>query len=90
MAFAPLSDEEVARHILSIFGRHSIPAMGLLRRNNFMEIRDGDFQRGMDRAVHNKWIQPHSRDRYRYILTNDGSAASRRMHSVSMLVGDAR
>ncbi len=70
-----LSDEQVARQILSVFDRHKIPPSGLLKRNNFMEIRDGDFQRGMQRAILNNWIEPHTRDRYRYVLTPGGKAA---------------
>ncbi len=70
-----LSDEQVAQQILSIFSRHKIPSMGLLKRNEFMEIRDGDFKRGMERAIYNKWIELNKRDRYCYILTDAGRAA---------------
>ena len=72
-----LSDEDVGRQILNIFARHRVPASGSLRRNNFMDVRDGDFQRGINRAVFNKWITLHHRDRYRYILTDVGYAAVR-------------
>jgi hypothetical protein len=49
----------------------------MLRRNNFFDVRDGDFQRGINRAVHNKWITLHMRDRYRYILSDEGYEAGR-------------
>ena len=52
MANPPLSDEEAGRQILGIFTRHKVPASGMLRRNHFFDVRDGDFQRGIDRAVH--------------------------------------
>ena len=70
-----LSDEEVGRQILGIFMRNKITANGVLRRTDFFAVRDGDFQRGMNTALANKWIKLHMRDRYRYILTNEGYAA---------------
>ena len=73
----PLSDEEAGRQILEIFVRHKVLASGVLRRNHFFDVRDGDFQRGINRAVHHKWITLHVRDRYRYILTEAGYAAGR-------------
>jgi hypothetical protein len=73
----PLSDDEAGRQILGVFMRYKVPASGVLRRNNFFDVRDGDFQRGINRAVHNKWIKLHLRDRYRYILTDVGYAAGR-------------
>jgi len=75
MANPPLSDEEAGRQILGIFVRHKVQASGVLRRNHFFDVRDGDFQRGINRAVHHKWITLHLRDRYRYILTDAGYAA---------------
>ena len=72
-----VSDEEVGRQILDIFMRNKTPVNGTLRRINFFDIRDGDFQRGINRAVANKWITLHLRDRYRYILTETGYAACR-------------
>jgi len=72
-----LSDEEVSRLILDIFMRNKTPANGVLRRINFFDVRDGDFQRGINRAVANKWITLHLHDRYRYILTEEGYAACR-------------
>ncbi|MBV8790557.1 MAG: hypothetical protein JO237_00740 [Pseudolabrys sp.] len=71
------SDEEVGRQILSIFVRHRVPARGTLRRNNFFDVRDGDFQRGLNRAVANNWIAIDRRNRYRYELTPEGYAAGR-------------
>ena len=53
--------------------------MARLRRNHFFEVRDGDFQRGIDNAVAHKWIAVHHRDRYRYILTDEGYAAGRQI-----------
>ena len=75
---ATVTDEEAGRQILSIFVRYRVPASGALRRINFFDIRDGDFQRGINRAVHNKWITLHQRDRYRYILSEAGYEAGRR------------
>jgi hypothetical protein len=50
------SDEDVSRQILGVFMRHRIPASGTLQRNNFFDVRDGDFQRGINKAVANNWI----------------------------------
>jgi hypothetical protein len=72
------SDDEAGRLILGIFVRNKVQASGALRRNHFFDIRDGDFQRGINRALFNKWITLHHRDRYRYILTDEGYAAGRR------------
>jgi len=33
------SDEEVGRQILSIFMQHKVGASGVLRRNNFVDVR---------------------------------------------------
>ena len=70
-----LSDEEAGRQILGIFIRNKVQASGTLRRIHFFDVRDGDFQRGINRAVANKWITVHHRDRYRYILTEEGYTA---------------
>jgi hypothetical protein len=70
-------DEEAGGQILRIFVRNKVPARGTLRRNHFFDVRDGDFQRGIDRAISNKWITLHHRDRYCYILTDEGYAAGR-------------
>lgn len=70
-----VSDEEVGRQILGIFMRYKIRPPGTLRRNNFMEVRDGDFQRGLNRAVANNWLKIKLRDRYTYELTETGLAA---------------
>ena len=74
-----LSDEQAGRQILDVFMRNKIPANGILRRNYFFGVRDGDFQRGINKAIANKWITLHLRDRYRYILTDAGFAAYRAM-----------
>jgi hypothetical protein len=71
----PMPDEDVARQILGIFMRYKVVANGALRRNNFFDVRDSDFQRGMNKAVENKWIKLHLRDRYTYLLTDAGLAA---------------
>lgn len=67
-----LSDDEVSRQILGIFARHKIAAGGVLQRNNFFEVRDGDFQRGINWAVAKNWIMIDPRNRYRYQLTATG------------------
>jgi hypothetical protein len=69
------SDEEVSRQILSIFTRNRVQPGGVLQRNNFFDVRDSDFQRGIDRAVANNWIVIDLRNRYRYQLTATGYAA---------------
>ncbi len=71
------SDEEVGRQILGIFMRYRISVHGTLMRNNFFDVRDGDFQRGLNKAVANNWITVHARNRYRYELTATGYAAGR-------------
>jgi len=35
-------------------------------------VRDGDFQRGINKAVANNWITVDLRNRYRYQLTTTG------------------
>jgi hypothetical protein len=69
------SDEEVGRQILSIFMQHKVGVSGVLRRNNFIDVRDADFQRGLNKAVENRWIKVKLRDRYTYELTEAGLAA---------------
>jgi hypothetical protein len=71
-----LSDEEVGRQILGVFLRNKTRAGGTLRRNHFIEVRDADFQRGINKAVENNWIKINMRDRYTYELTDAGLAAS--------------
>jgi hypothetical protein len=68
------SDDEVSRQILGVFMRHQIPASGMLQRNYFFDVRDGDFQRGINKAVANNWITIDRRNRYRYQLTATGYA----------------
>ena len=70
------SDEEVGRQILSVFLRYKIRPGGTLRRNHFGEVRDADFQRGVNKAVENNWIKIKIRDRYTYEFTNAGFTAS--------------
>jgi hypothetical protein len=69
------SDDEVGRQILSIFMKHRVVANGVLRRNHFVDVRDADFQRGLNKAVENNWIKIKLRDRYTYELTELGLAA---------------
>ena len=72
-----LSDEEAGRQILSILFATKCRPAARLRRIHFFDVRDGDFQRGINNAVKNRWIAIHHRDRYRYILTDEGYAAGR-------------
>ena len=72
-----LSDEDVGRQILDIFIRHKVSANGTLKRNSFFDVRDGDFKRGMDNAVANKWITVHLRNHHQFILTPAGLVAGR-------------
>ena len=74
MAPAP-SDEDVSHQILGIFMRYKVGASGTLRRNHFFDVRDGDFQRGLNKAVANGWLKIKLRDRYTYELTAIGLAA---------------
>ena len=69
------SDDHAARQILLVFAKYKVPVGGVLKRHQFFEVRDGDFQRGIDTAVKNGWIQRHHRDRYQYILTAAGREA---------------
>jgi hypothetical protein len=69
------SDEEVGRQILGIFMKYRIRPNGVLRRNHFMEVRDADFRRGLNKAVENNWIKIKVHDRYTYELTETGLAA---------------
>jgi hypothetical protein len=86
------SDEEVSRQILGIFMRHripvsgTIPVNGTLQRNNFFDVRDGDFQRGMNKAVANNWITIDLHNRYRYQLTATGYAVGRMIDPATRLV----
>lgn len=72
-----LSDEEVSRQILGTFMKYGIRPSGVLRRNHFMNVRDADFQRGLNKAVENSWIKIKLRDRYTYEFTEKGLAAGR-------------
>jgi hypothetical protein len=69
------SDDHAARQILTVFAKYKVPVGGVLKRHQFFEVRDGDFQRGIDAAGKNGWIQRHHRDRYQYILTSAGREA---------------
>jgi hypothetical protein len=69
------SDEEIGRQILGVFLRLKVRVGGTIRRNQFVEVRDGDFQRGLNKAIENGWVKLKMRDRYTYILTHAGFAA---------------
>jgi hypothetical protein len=69
------SDDEVSRQILGVFMRYRTPANGILRRNYFFEVRDGDFQRGISKAIANNWVTIDPHNRYHYKLTALGYAA---------------
>ena len=84
------SDEDVSRQILLVFMRHRIPASGTLQRNNFFDVRDGDFQRGMNKAVANNWITIDLRNRYRYQLTANGYAVGRMIAQTPCAETDGR
>ena len=47
-----LSEEDAGRQILGIFIRNKVQASGTLRRIHFFDVRDGDFQRGINCAAH--------------------------------------
>jgi len=69
-----MSDDDVSRQILGIFMRNRVTASGSLLRNCFFDVRDSDFQRGINKAVANNWIAIDPRNRYRYQLTATGYA----------------
>lgn len=73
------TDEEVGRQILRVFMDHNVRASGSLRRNYFTDVRDADFQRGLNKAVENNWLTLKLHDRYTYILTEAGHAAGQHM-----------
>src|SRR3954463_6109435 len=75
MTISQTDDEYAARQILAVFARYKVTVAGVLRRHQFFEVRDADFQRGIDGAVAKGWIQRHPRDRYRYFLTAAGREA---------------
>jgi hypothetical protein len=75
MRVPKIDDDNAARQILAVFARYKVTVAGVLRRHQFFEVRDSDFQRGIDEAVAKGWIQRHERDRYRYILTTAGREA---------------
>src|SRR3954451_8759612 len=69
------ADDHAALQILSVFAKYKVTVGGVLRRHQFFEVRDSDFQRGIDAAVSKGWIGRHARDRYRYILLAAGREA---------------
>lgn len=75
MTASEIDSDYAARQILAVFARYKVAVAGVLRRHQFFEVRDSDFQRGIDGAVAKGWIERHERDRYRYILTAAGRQA---------------
>src|SRR4051812_3025445 len=69
------AEDHAARQILAVFARYNVAVAGVLRRHQFFEVRDSDFQRGIDGAVARGWIERHHYDRYRYVLTKRGKEA---------------
>jgi len=84
------SDEDVGRQILGIFMRYNVPANGTLPRNSFFDVRDGDFQRGINHAVANRWITVNLRNRHQFVLTPIGLAAGRSTAPIPQAAGQAR
>jgi hypothetical protein len=82
-----MSDDEVGRQILGIFMRYNVPANGTLPRSRFFDVRDGDFQRGINHAVANQWITVNLRNRHQFILTPTGLAAGRAVGTIAQSVG---
>jgi hypothetical protein len=76
------SDYEASRQILGVFRRYRVPANGILQRNYFFDVRDCDFQRGINKAVANNWITIDLHNRYRYQLTATGYAAGQMIEPV--------
>jgi hypothetical protein len=75
MTVSEIEDDYAARQILAVFAKYKVTVGGVLRRHQFFEVRDSDFQRGIDGAVAKGWIERHQRDRYRYILAAPGRQA---------------
>jgi hypothetical protein len=46
--------------------------IGIPPHNYFFTVRDGDFQRGLNKAIANQWVAIDPRNRYRYQLTATG------------------
>ena len=53
----------------------------MLPRNYFFPVRDGDFQRGLNKAIANDWVAIDGRNRYRYQITAAGYSAARASES---------
>jgi hypothetical protein len=72
-----ISDEDAAQQIMRVFHHNGVRPGGRLRRNNFQEVRDAHFQRGLDTAIKHGWLKIVPPDRYTYELTEAGFAAVR-------------
>jgi DNA-binding PadR family transcriptional regulator len=70
------SDEDVGRQIIGVFSKYKVQPGGILRRNYFTSVRDGDFQRGLNKVVEKNWITIKKRDRHKYELTEAGFRTS--------------
>jgi chemotaxis regulatin CheY-phosphate phosphatase CheZ len=86
----PSAHDDVGRQILGIFIRHGVAVGGTLTRNYFIDVRDGDFQRGIDAAVAQNWIAVDTRNRYRYVLTATGFSAGRMMEAPAQVPAQAQ
>jgi len=69
------ADNYAAQQILLVFAKYKVTVGGVLRRHQFFEVRDSDFQHGIDAAVEKGWIKRHHHDRYRYMLLAAGRQA---------------
>jgi hypothetical protein len=77
-----LSDDEVSRPILGVFGYRRAAYFSAMIFSTYATaissaVRDGDFQRELNKAVANNWITIDLRNRYRYQLTATGYAVRR-------------
>ena len=77
MARIYYDDQEVAHQILDAFAENRVRIDGVLRRNQFASIHEGDFQRGLNCAVQQGWIKIDKVDRYTYLVTELGYRTKR-------------
>jgi len=54
------ADNYAAQQILLVFAKYKVTVGGVLRRHQLFEVRDSDFQHGIDAAVEKGWIKPSS------------------------------
>ncbi len=84
-----ISDEDAGQQIMRVFHQNGVRPGGRLRRNNFQEVRDAHFQRGLDNAIKHAWLKIVPPDRYTYELTEAGFAAARSRNSSAHLAANA-